>query len=129
MDVTFFEDPLEGPQSRDDVRLKQIGLFVHEDGRRVAVGLEMTPFRERPSIEITITNAEGREAGSLTVIEALRPNMTVTIHLRDGGEQGPYGVTAVLYYASPDSGRQNVHTATVEFDATTPGEQVFPIKG
>ena len=44
MDIQFFEDPLEAPKSREDVRLKELGLYVYEDGRRVAVGFNLTPL-------------------------------------------------------------------------------------
>ena len=67
--INFFDDGVELPKGREDVRLKNLGLFVYEDGRRVAVGFELTPFRERPSLEVMATNARGEAAGSMTVIE------------------------------------------------------------
>ena len=65
MDIKFFDDPFEGPKPREEVRIKQLGLYMHEDGRRVAVGFDITPFLERPSIQVTFTNERGEEAGSL----------------------------------------------------------------
>jgi hypothetical protein len=128
MDITFFDNPLEGPQSRDTVRLKQIGLFVYEDLRRVAVGLELTRFVERPSIEITITNARGETAGSLNVIETLTPNFTLTMHLRDREPTDTYELTAQIYYSHPEKERENYHHETITFDASRPGEQIFKLQ-
>ena len=50
MQIEFFDDPLKRPKSRHDVRIKQIGLFIHEEPRRLSFGLELTPFLERPRI-------------------------------------------------------------------------------
>ncbi len=77
MDIQFFDDPLEGPRPREDVRIKQIGLFLYPEVRRLAFGIELTRFRERPSIEVIITNGDGQPAGSLHVIETLTPNFTL----------------------------------------------------
>lgn len=125
MDIKFFDDPLGGPKSREDVRIKQLGLFVYEDMRRVAFGVELTPFLEGPSIEVRITNARGEPAGSLTVIEANTPNMTLTLHLRDVERVDPYALTATLYYATPETERVEVDARTVTFHALQPGENLF----
>ena len=123
MDIKFFDDPFEGPKPRDEVRIKQLGLYMYEDGRRVAVGFDMTPFMERPSLQVTFTNERGEEAGSLHVIETLQTNFSLTVHLRDKEPTETYEVTAVVYYATPETERVNVHTLTRTLDRTKPGEQ------
>lgn len=127
MDITFFDDPLEGPKPRDEVRIKQIGLFVYEDLRRVAVGVELTRFRERPSLEITIINARGEPAGSLNMIETLTPNFTLTMHLRDQEPTDHYELTAQIYYSHPEQERENYHRETITFAVVAPGEQIFKL--
>lgn len=123
MDINFFENPFEGPKSREEVRIKQLGLYMHEDGRRVAVGFDMTPFFERPSLQVTFINERGEEAGSLHVIETLQTNFSLTVHLRDKEPTQFYEVTAVVYYATPETERVNVDTVTRTLDRTKPGEQ------
>ncbi|MCP4424982.1 MAG: hypothetical protein GY803_10850, partial [Chloroflexi bacterium] len=110
MDIKFFDDPFEGPKLREDVKINRLGLFMHEDGRRVAVGFDVTPFLERPSLQVTFTNERGEEAGSLHVIETLQTNFSLTVHLRDKEPTDTYVVTAVVYYATPETERVNVHT-------------------
>ncbi len=123
MDINFFDDPFEGPKSREDVKINRLGLYMHEDGRRVAVGFDVTPFLERPSLQVTFTNERGEEAGSLHVIETLQTNFSLTVHLRDKEPTDTYEVTAVVYYATPETKRVNVHTLTRSLDRTMPGEQ------
>jgi hypothetical protein len=123
MRVQFYDDLDGGPKSREEVRLNQLGLYVYEDGRRVAVGFDLTPFLERPSLLVTITNATGDEAASLSVIEAMDPNFNLTVHLRDGANLNPYQVETIVYYLSENGERQVSDRVVRTFDSTKPGDQ------
>lgn len=123
MHVQFFDDPADRPRNREDVRFNQLGLYMHPDGRRLAVGFDITPFVERPSILVNITNAAGEEAASLTIIETLQPSFSVTLHLRDQQPTDIYEVEVVLYYRSLDGERLVVDRRTRQLDATVEGEQ------
>jgi hypothetical protein len=123
MQIQFFDDPGRGPRSREDVRFNQLGLYVYEDGRRVAVGFDITPFLERPSIEVTVVNEAGQPAASLSVIEAMQPNFHLTLHLRDDNPTENYQMQAELYYMSADGDRMVVDSVTKGFNALAPGEQ------
>ncbi|MDT8305331.1 MAG: hypothetical protein RRC07_05300 [Anaerolineae bacterium] len=124
--ISFFDDGPDFGKDRSDVRLKNLGVYVYEDGRRVAVGFELTPFRERPSLEIVATNARGERAGSMTVIEALSPNFSLTLHLRDREPASDYELEAVVYYRDEgDEGRMVVDRKRVVFDASQPGDQTI----
>ncbi|HFC12822.1 MAG TPA: hypothetical protein ENJ56_08250 [Anaerolineae bacterium] len=123
IDVNFFDDPLKAPRSREDVRFKQLGIYVHEGNRRIAVGFDITPFIERPSIEVTVRNVLGEPAGNLTVIETLDSNFNLTMHLRDKVPTDQYEVSATLYYVAPESERVNVHTLTGTIDVSVAGKQ------
>lgn len=125
MRIEFFDDPLNTPGSREDVRIRRLGFYVYPDRRRVAVGFELTRFIERPSLEIVLTNSLGEPAGTLTVIEALEPNFSLTVHLRDTGPADAYSATAILYYtAEPGAPRQIVQEVTGDFPGE-PGEYLL----
>lgn len=124
MDIQFFDNPLEGPRAPEDVRIKQIGLFIYPESRRLAFGIELTRFFERPSIEVQIRNGRGEPAGSLSVIETLSPNFSLNMHLRDREDANPYELTAIVYYATPETERQDVDRQTVTFDASKGGELI-----
>jgi hypothetical protein len=123
MEIKFFDNAFETPKSREDVRLRKLGLFLYDDLRRVAVGFDITPFLEPPSIQVTIRNPQGQEVSSLNVIETADRNFHLTMHLRDKEPSETYEVTAVLYYATPETERVDVDTVTRTLDATQPGEQ------
>ncbi|MBK8988928.1 MAG: hypothetical protein IPM39_23130 [Chloroflexi bacterium] len=123
MQINFFDDPAQTPKSREDVRLNELGLYVYPDGRRVAVGFHLTPFLEKPCIEVRVVNERGETAGWLNVIETADANFSLTMHLRDKKPTTYYEVTATVYYAAPDTDRIDVHTLTRSFDGTREGEQ------
>ena len=125
MDITFFDDPLQEPEPPEEVRLRRLGLFIYPDKRRVAVGFELTRFRERPSLEVTITNEQGEWAGSLNVIEVLSPNFSLTMHLRDKEPADSYQIEVTIYYATPETERRDVSTCRAIFAVVEPGEQIF----
>jgi hypothetical protein len=123
MQINFFDDPLESPKSREDVRIKKLGLYIHEDRRRVAVGFDITPFLERPSIEVIIANENGIRASSLHVIETIERNFSVTMHLRDENPTETYEIRVAVYYATPETDRVDVHVLTRTLDMKKSGEQ------
>jgi hypothetical protein len=122
--ISFFEDDFGSGKERGEIRLKNLGVFVYDDGRRVAVGFELTPFRERPSLEVRATNARGEEAGSMSVIEALSPNFSLTLHLRDREPTDTYELEAIVYYRDEENeGRVVVDRKRATFDVRQPGDQ------
>lgn len=124
MKVQFFDDPTRGPVPREDVRFNSLGLYMYDDGQRVAVGFDVTPFRERPNIEVTLRNEEGKEAASLNVLEAIQPNFNLTMHIRDNSDSSRYEVEAILYYTSQDNGERMVVDSVIRtLDASQVGEQ------
>ncbi|MCL4803424.1 MAG: hypothetical protein KJ046_03940 [Anaerolineae bacterium] len=126
MDIRFYNNPLEEPRAREDVRFRQIGLFIHPDLRRMAFGVELTPFRERPSIAVTLINSDGEPAGSLHIIETFTPNMSLTMHFRDAETKNPYTLVAVLYYTWPEQEeKQLVERRELTFEVLQTGEQIF----
>ncbi len=123
MRIQFYDDPVRGPKHRDELRFNQIGIYVHEDGRRVAVGFDITPFIERPSINVLVTNETGEEAASISVIEVVQPNFNLTLHLRDKEIAKQYKLEAILYYNSLDYDKKIVDRISRSFDVHIAGEQ------
>lgn len=123
MRIQFYDDPSGGLHPREEVRFNQLGLFIYEDEKRVALGFDITPFAERPSIQVIVKDSEGEEAANLSVIEALQPNFNITIHLRNESPNGVYHLEALLYYIEENGNRLVVDSTKKSFDATQSGEQ------
>ena len=141
MRIDFYDDPLQTPKPPEEVRLKQVGFYVHEGGRRVSVGFDVTPFLQRPSVEVRLHNQRGELAAALSVIEVLQTNFSMTMHLRDQEPTDFYTAQVELYYnvfaegeatepAGPDEPlplprqRMDVDSRTIQIDVTRPGEHL-----
>ncbi len=128
MNIDFFDNPDDAPKSRDDVRIKTLGLYLFEDQMRVAVGFEITKFLERPSIEVILMNERGEKSGSLHVIDTNDANFSLTMHIRDSNPTDTYDVHVKVYYAHPEKDPVTVQEFTRQLDRTQIGEQSHPIE-
>ncbi|MCO5206817.1 MAG: hypothetical protein M9928_17530 [Anaerolineae bacterium] len=125
MQIDFFDDPSRTPRSREDVRINDIGIYVHPGGRRIAVGFDLTPFIERPSLDVDIRNARGEWAGQLSVVQTPESNFHLNTFLRDSGGTDTYELLVVVYYAALEDGfpHMEVDRRVVTFDVLEPGEK------
>jgi hypothetical protein len=123
MRIEFFDNPLQESRSRGEVRFNRLGIYVFEDRQRIAVGFDITPFRERPSIDVSIVNNTGAEEASLSIIEAMQSNFNLTMHLREPVADHQYKIQALLYYRTAGGDREVVDKLSRLFDLNEVGEQ------
>ena len=112
MDEIEFGEPEEAdfePQPPAAVKIESFQARVYPDGRRVRLDVKLTPFLERPNLEVTIVNAEGVEVASLSIIESMDYQLEMTAHLRGPQPRGRYTVRGELFY-DPESPRQVAET-------------------
>jgi len=99
MDI-FFQDVSETPQPPTEVRIRTLKAEPYLDGRRVRVGIEITPFQKRPSLELTITASDGQTVAEADILETMIPRLELVLHLRGSAPAGEYTLHARLFYAS-----------------------------
>jgi hypothetical protein len=96
--------PQEGGLPPAEVRF----LDVHvepwsDDWRKVRVHLQITPFLERPNIEVIIKDPQEEEVASIYIVESIDDRMVFTMHIRSPQiTNGPFTLDASLQY--PDAG-------------------------
>jgi len=96
MDFFFAEDDLER-LSPEATRILSLQAEPYPDGERVRVNLEITPFQQRPQIEISLTDANGDEVATTSIVEPMSWNLELTMHLR-GATGTPFTLSAQLFY-------------------------------
>ena len=112
MDIELFE-PEDFPQPAANVKIERLTAVAYPDGWRVRLGVEVTPFLERPSLEITVKAADGRSVLpiSLSVIETMHHSMEFTVHIRGvSNPAGEYVARAELYYEAFDQPQAQAET-------------------
>ena len=98
---------------RDEVRVENVKAAPYPDGRRVHVEITVSPFRERPNLEIAILNAEGQIISNASAIAIMNFRVALTMHLRGVTDPaGDYSVRVQLYYEDATS-PQDTHTTAL----------------
>jgi len=126
-DIPLYDsaDDIPQPRAREDVRFTAVAVKPYADGRRVKLNFQLTPFLERPSVEVAVTNALGDEVASLNLIEAMDTEFDFTIHLRGPEPRGEHRVHLTMFYPAGDGAasepRQIVAEETATFVISAPG--------
>ena len=110
MDFFFPEDGLQRAAPAD-THITSLHAEPYPDGERVRVDLEITPFETRPHIEMILSDADGSEVATASIVEPMAWKLEFTMHLR-GATRSPFKLEARLYY--PDGPQATPVTAAFE---------------
>ena len=110
MSFFFPEDGLERV-SPEQTHITTLEAEPYPDGDRIRVQLETTPFTTRPHIEVTLTDSQGNEVASASIVEPMGWRLEFTLHLR-GASNSPFTIAAHLFY--PDGPDTKPVTKTFE---------------
>ena len=106
MDI-FFTNPNDVPVPPEKMEIRELKAIPYTDGKRVAIEFEITPFQQKPNIEIGIFNQASNQVASFSVVEAIENKMTFTIHLREAEPSGDYQVKMQIFYTDLDALDEN----------------------
>jgi hypothetical protein len=96
MDFFFPEDNLERTTPAE-TRITALGAEPYPDGARLHINIEITPFQQRPHLDVILFNGDGDEVASTSIVEPMTWRIEFTMHLR-GKHKNPYKVEARLFY-------------------------------
>ena len=114
MDLFFPEDHLNR-MTPEETRITGLNAEPYPDGYRLHVNIGITPFQKRPHLELTLTDADGEEVASTSIVEPMGWKLELTMHIR-GELNNPYTLEAKLFY--PDGPTAEPQTFT--FSVTPP---------
>jgi hypothetical protein len=109
MQIEFTEGP-GVPCAPADVRFVAVKVEPYPDRQRLKLSYEVSPFLERPSVEIRLLDPQGADLGSITIIDIVVPRFSLTAHLRSEVPQAiPVRVVSILGYDSlPEVDRHEI---------------------
>jgi hypothetical protein len=114
MDFFLPEDHLQRAVP-EETRITSLTATPYPDGYRLRVNIEITPFQQRPHLEVVLNDANDEEIASTSIIEPLGWKIEFTMHIR-GELNNPYTLEASLFY--PDG--PAAETQTFTFDVKPP---------
>ena len=139
MSDIFFSNIDEAPLPPAEVRIRELAARPRRDRARIDVQFALTPFQQRPNIEVAVRDNAGRQVSALSIVEAIEPQMEFTMHLRRAPAGGFYTLELLIFYADiethappkgvePSAGeilaaaKQIVDRRQVEFEVPAPGQ-------
>ena len=120
MDFFFPEDNLQR-MTPEETRILDLNAEPYPDGYRLRVNIEITPYQKRPHIEVLLSDADGEEIASTSIVEPMSWKLEFTMHIR-GELNNPYTLEAKLFY--PDGPAAEPQTFT--FDVKPPEDNPEP---
>ena len=81
----------------EETRILSLDAGPYPDGDRIRVQIHITPFQVRPYIELSLTDTNGDEVATASIIEPMSPRLELTMHLR-GATASPFRLEARLFY-------------------------------
>jgi|SRR5664280_2310044 hypothetical protein len=101
---SFLSDPDVMRVPPEDTRLVDMQADPYPDGKRIRVVLVLTPFLQKPYIELNLKDSTGVIAASTSIVEPVTNKLELTLHIRKPPTDttGQLTLFATLYY--PDLG-------------------------
>ena len=96
MDFFLPEDHLQR-MTPEETRITSLTAQPYPDGYRLRVDIEMTPFQQRPHLEVVLKDSDGDEVASTSIVEPMGWKIEFTMHIR-GELKNPYTLEAKLFY-------------------------------
>jgi hypothetical protein len=95
----FISEPNVTRYAPSDTRLLDLRAVPDSEGKHLRVTLELSPFLQRPNIEINLTDSSGHQVVSASIIEPVGWRLEITLHIRKLNlSVGNYNLTAGLFY-------------------------------
>ena len=108
----FFPEDLAKLLPPEDVSILKLSAEPYEDGRRVRVNVEISPFEKRPHLEFTLSDSKKQEISIANFVEPMTWKLEFTMHVRTEPANGPLDLEARLFY--PEG--PEAEPVTVRFD-------------
>ena len=112
MDFFLPEDHLQRAVP-EETRITSLTAAPYPDGYRLRVNIEITPFQQRPHLEVVLNDANNEEIASTSIIEPLGWKIEFTMHIR-GELNNPYTLEARLFYPDGPAAEPQAFTFDVK---------------
>jgi hypothetical protein len=116
----FFQiDPNIERMMPADTRLLNMHAESYANGKRVKVILDITPFQQKPYLDLSLTDSLGKVLAATSVVEPISWNLELNLHIRNSSipHSGMCKLSAILSY--PELGEVDRRDLNFEIPSTT----------
>jgi len=115
----FLTDPDIKHLPPANTRLLDLRAEPYPDGKRLRVAFDLTPFQQKPYLELTLTDSAGEVVAATSIVEPVACRLELTLHIRKTGAtiSGIYKLAVFLSF--PDLGEIDRRELNVEIPSST----------
>ena len=116
----FFQiDPNIEKMMPADTRLLNMHAEPYANGKRVKVSLDITPFQQKPYLDLSLTDSLGKVLAATSIVEPVSWNLELNLHIRNSSipQSGICKLSAILSY--PELGEVDRRDLNFEIPSTT----------
>jgi len=115
----FLTDPDIERLAPADTRLLDLRAEPYPDGKHLRITLELTPFQQKPYLELTLTDSAGEVVAATTIVEPVAWRLDLTLHIRKlvATTGAVYKLTVILFF--PNLGEIDHRDLTIEIPSPT----------
>ncbi len=110
----FLTDPDIERLPPADTRLLDLRAEPYPDGKRLRVTLDLTPFQQKPYLELTLTDSAGEVVAETSIVEPVAWGLELTLHLLKPGTTPGDIYKLTVFLSFPDLGEIDRRDLTVE---------------
>lgn len=115
----FLTDPDIERLPPADTRLLDLRAEPYPDGKRLRVTLDLTPFQQKPYLELTLTDSAGEVVVETSIVEPVTWGLELTLHLLKPGTTPGDIYKLTVFLSFPDLGEIDRRDLTVEIPSPT----------
>jgi hypothetical protein len=115
----FFQiDPNVERMLPADTRLLNLRAEPHANGKRIKVSLDLTPFQQKPYLDLSLTDSSGAILATTSIVEPVNWNLELNLHIRNSNpsHSGICKLSVVVSY--PDLGEVDHNDLTFEIPSS-----------
>jgi hypothetical protein len=116
----FFQiDPNVERMLPADIRIVNLHAEPNSEGNRLKVGMEISPFQQKPYIDLTLVDSTGQLIATTSIVEPVNSKLELNLHLRkfSPSQNGFYTLIVAISY--PDLGEVDRRDLNIEIPSTS----------
>jgi hypothetical protein len=102
-----------------DIRIVNLHAEPNSEGNRLKVGMEISPFQQKPYIDLTLVDSTGQLITTTSIVEPVNSKLELNLHLRKLplSQNGVYTLIVVISF--PDLGEVDRRDLNIEIPYTS----------
>jgi hypothetical protein len=101
-----------------DTRLLNLRAEPFANGKRVKVSLDITPFQQKPHLDVSLIDPAGKVLATTSIVEPVSWNLELNLHIRNSSTSTNGGCRLSVILSYPELGEVDRRDLNFEISST-----------